>query len=291
MRLNPDVSPKLEEIIKKALEKNKKLRYQGAADLRTDLQRSKRDTDSIHSAAATAEAALAGQTLRESARCSRNPSKRSEQLPIIGDRSLAIIALALIVGGWLFFSRKAHALTDKDTIVLADFANTTGDPVFDDTLRQGLSAQLEQSPFLSLISDERISQTLALMAKPKDARLTPDVARDVCERVASAAAIEGSISSLGSQYVLDVRAVNCHNGDLLAEEQVTANGKEQVLKALGDAARSCAGNWENRSRLCRNMQRFRKMSPRLRLRRCKPTPSANKRWTSPTTTPRQFRCF
>ena len=242
VRLNPDVPPKLEEIINKALEKNKKLRCQSAAELRTDLQRLKRDTDSVHSVAATAEPALAGQMVREAAQM----QPETKQAKPSSYRSLAIggstiIALALIVSGWLLFSRKAHALTDKDTIVLAEFANTTGDPVFNGTLRQGLSAQLDQSPFLSLISDERISQTLTLMAKPKDAPLTPDVAREVCERTASAAAIEGSISSLGSQYVLNVKAVNCHNGDLLAEEQVTANGKEQVLKSLGDAASQLRG--------------------------------------------------
>ena len=105
-------------------------------------------------------------------------------------------------------------LTDKDTIVLADFANTTGDPVFDGTLRQGLSAQLEQSPFLSLVSDQRIAQTLTLMSQPKQARLTQELAREVCQRTASAATIEGSISSLGSQYVLGLKAVNCRTGDL-----------------------------------------------------------------------------
>ena len=153
-------------------------------------------------------------------------------------RKLLLIPLlaALVAGGLYYRSHQVKPLTDKDTIVLAEFANTTGDPVFNGTLRQGLSAQLQQSPFLSLISDERIAQTLTLMARPKDARLTPDLARDVCQRTASAATIEGSISSLGSQYVLDVKAVNCRTGDLLGEEQVPANGKEQVLKALGDAA-------------------------------------------------------
>lgn len=144
--------------------------------------------------------------------------------------------IGLAVGNWLFFSPKAHALTDKDTIVLADFENKTGDTVFDGTLRQGLSAQLEQSPFLNLLSDERITQTLALMAQPKDTLLTYKLASEVCQRTASAATIEGSIANLGSQYVLGLKAVNCRNGDPLADEQVTANGKEQVLKALGEAA-------------------------------------------------------
>ena len=120
--------------------------------------------------------------------------------------------------------------------MLADFTNTTGDSVFDGTLRQGLSSQLEQSPFLNLLSDERVAQTLALMAQPKDARLTRELAREVCQRTASAASIEGSISSLGSQYVVGLKAVNCHSGDVLANEQATASGKEQVLKALGEAA-------------------------------------------------------
>ena len=120
--------------------------------------------------------------------------------------------------------------------MLADFANTTGDSVFDGTLRQGLSSQLEQSPFLNLLSDQNIVQTLALMGQPKGARLTEELARGVCERTASAASIEGSVSSLGRQYVLGLKAVNCRNGDLLAQEQVTADGKEQLLKALGEAA-------------------------------------------------------
>jgi eukaryotic-like serine/threonine-protein kinase len=148
----------------------------------------------------------------------------------------AIIIAAAAGAGYFLRHKPAPKLTDKDTIVLADFTNTTGDPVFDGTLRQGLSAQLEQSPFLSLISDERIAQTLALMSRPKDARLTPALGREVCQRTASAAAIEGSIGSLGSQYVLGLKAENCHNGDVLAHEQVTANGKDQVLKVLGDAA-------------------------------------------------------
>ena len=149
-----------------------------------------------------------------------------------------MVLVAAAIGGGLYFrSRQAtHRLTEKDSIVLAEFTNTTGDPVFDGTLRQGLSAQLEQSPFLSLLSDQRVAQTLALMAQPKDARLTRELAHEVCQRTASAASIEGSISSLGSQYVVGLKAVNCRSGDVLANEQATASGKEQVLKALGEAA-------------------------------------------------------
>ena len=148
----------------------------------------------------------------------------------------AIVAvLALSVGGY-FYLRGTPKLTDKDTIVLADFNNTTGDSVFDGTLRQGLAVQLEQSPFLSLISEQRIRQMLRLMGKPADARLTPEIAREICERTASAAALDGSIASLGSQYVLGLRAEDCRTGDVLAEEQVQAARKEDVLNALGQIA-------------------------------------------------------
>ena len=120
--------------------------------------------------------------------------------------------------------------------MLADFTNSTGDAVFDHTLRQGLSAELEQSPFLNVLSDERVGHTLSLMAQPRDAALTSQLANEVCQRTASAATIEGSIASLGNQYVLGLKAVNCRNGDALAQELVTADGKEKVLRALGDAA-------------------------------------------------------
>lgn len=146
-----------------------------------------------------------------------------------------VMVLAVSVGGFLYLRRNPK-LTDKDTIVLADFANTTGDPVFDDTLRQGLAVQLEQSPFLSLISDERIRQMLKLMAKPADARLTPEVAKEICERTASTAVLDGSIAGIGSQYVLTLRAKNCSSGDVLDEEQVQAARKEDVLSALSQVA-------------------------------------------------------
>jgi predicted Ser/Thr protein kinase/Flp pilus assembly protein TadD len=219
VRLNPDIPPKLEDVVSKALEKDKKLRYQSAADMRTDLQRLKRDTDTSRLSATTAGAGAVGE-------------RREKRWIVIVPVGLLIAALA--AGGY-FYLHRTPKLTDKDTIVLADFANTTGDPVFDGTLRQGLSAQLEQSPFLNLLSDESAAQTLALMAQPKDARLTRELAREVCQRTASAASIEGSISNLGSQYVVGLKAVNCRTGDVLANEQVTAGGKEQVLKSLGEA--------------------------------------------------------
>jgi len=147
----------------------------------------------------------------------------------------AATLLAVSVAGYFYLHRKPK-LTDKDTIVLADFTNLTGDPVFDGTLRQGLAVQLEQSPFLQLVSEERIQQTLSLMRQPADARLTAELAREVCERTASAAVLDGSIASLGTQYVLGLRAQNCRTGEVLAEEQVQAARKEAVLGALSQIA-------------------------------------------------------
>ena len=218
-RLNPDLPPKLEEVINKALDKDKKLRYQSAADIRTDLQRLKRDTESGRTATATSHAEL--------------KTTRFGWAAVAG-ASILVVGLAL--GGWLFFSRKAHALTDKDTIVLADFTNTTGDPVFDDTPRQALSVALNQSPFLNVLSDSKMAATLKLMTRQPDTKLTPDVARELCQRAGSKTYISGSIASLGSQYVLGLKVVSCQSEDTLAQEQATAAAKEKVLDALGGAA-------------------------------------------------------
>jgi len=221
VRLNPDLSPKLEEVINKALEKERKLRYQSAADVRTDLQRLKRDSDSGRAVVAETETGS-------------KPARKSTRWAALTGVTVLVIGLA--VGGWVFFSRKAHALTDKDTIVLADFTNTTGDTVFDGTLRQGLSVQLEQSPFLRLASEQRIAQALRLMGQPADTKLTPEIAREICQRIGSTAVLDGSIANLGSQYVLGLKAVNCRTGDSLTQEQVQVARKEDVLKALGDAS-------------------------------------------------------
>jgi eukaryotic-like serine/threonine-protein kinase len=148
----------------------------------------------------------------------------------------AATATVALAAATYFYFHRGPKLTAKDTIVLADFENKTGDPVFDDTLRQGLAVELQQSPFLELISDQRVRQTLALMGQPKDARLTPDVAQQVCERTGSAAVLQGSITSLGSQYVLGLRAENCNTGNILDQEHIQAARREDVLNSLSEIA-------------------------------------------------------
>ena len=246
VRLNPDLPAELERIINRALEKDRNLRYQHAADMRAELQRLRRDTESGRSAVLTTEAepestnpaAAVSSAVTTAAAMAPSISVAAAQarsLKWVAIAGAAVVVAALAVGAYFYFHR-APVLTEKDTIVLADFTNTTGDAVFDGTLRQGLTVQLEQSPFLSLLSEQRIQQALRLMGQPPDGRLTPEIARDLCQRTESAAVLDGSIASLGSQYVLGLRAVNCRTGDSLAQEQATADGKERVLKALGEAA-------------------------------------------------------
>ncbi len=216
VRLNPDLPAEMERIINKCLEKDRNLRYQHAADIRTDLQRLKRDTESHKSVAV------------ESA-----PARRAERSPwIIGAVALVILA---VFTGYRYF-RRTPKLTEKDTIVLADFANATGDPVFDDALKAALTVSLRQSPFLNVLSDNKVAATLKLMTRPPNTKLTPELTRELCQRAGSKAYVEGEIGSLGSEYVLGLKVVNCQNGDVLAQEQTTAAGKEKVLDALGEAA-------------------------------------------------------
>jgi eukaryotic-like serine/threonine-protein kinase len=220
VRLNPDLSPKLEEIIAKALEKDRKLRYQSAADMRTDLQRLKRDTES-------------GARILPSGIASKPASRKKRLWAIASVATLAVAVVALI---FFLHNRKAHALGETDTIVLADFANSTGNPVFDDTLKQALAVSLRQSPFLNVLSDEKVTATLKLMTRPPNTPLTPDIAREVCERAGSKAYIAGSVASIGNEYVLGLKALNCQTGDTLALRQAQAGGQEKVLDALGGAA-------------------------------------------------------
>ncbi len=222
VKLNPDIPTALEQIISKALEKDRNLRYQHAADIRADLQRLKRDSESGRSAI------IATQT-------ETKPVPKSARVRWAAVTGVAVLVIGLAAGGWLFHSRKAAVLTEKDTIVLADFTNTTGDPVFDGTLRQGLTVQLEQSPFLSLVPDQSIQETLRLMAKPPGTKLTPEIAREVCQRTGSKAVIDGSIAQVGSQYSLILKVVNCLNGESLSSTEAEASDKSHVLEALGKA--------------------------------------------------------
>ena len=217
--LNPNVPPELERVIAKCLEKDRELRYQQASEIRADLERLKHDRDSGRPGPSAAIDVSPG------------PVRR---LKVWLSVAAAVVVAAAVAGA--IYGRRPSTLTDKDTIVLADFTNTTGDPVFDDTLRQGLAAQLQQSPFLSLVSDDRIRKTLAMMQQSPDARLTPEIAQGVCVRTASAAVLDGSIASLGSQYVLGLRARNCSTGDILADEQAQAARKEDVLGSLSEMA-------------------------------------------------------
>ena len=223
VRLNPDVPPKLEDIISKCLEKDRNLRYQHAADIRTDLQRLKRDTESAR--IPTASRTEAGTRLRMHWKATL---------------SVTFAVAALAAGGY-FYLHRPPKLTEKDTIVLADFENTTGDPVFDDALKTALNVSLRQSPFLNILGEDKVAATLRLMARPANTALTPDVTREVCQRAGSKAYIAGSIASLGSQYVLGLKSVNCQSGDTLAQEQATAASKEKVLDALGEAASNLRG--------------------------------------------------
>ena len=262
IRLNPDLPVKLEDILNKALEKDRNLRYQHAADIRTDLQRLKRDTDSGRAVAASSSSvAAAAEPIPQPSGPPSTPSAARISAPVsaasssasaaaVVDTSVpaaprkpwkvvvpatAVLVALLIAGGLYYRSTHAAKLTEKDTVVLADFANTTGDAVFDGTLKQALAVDLDQSPFLRVVPQSQVQKTLGFMGRSPDERLTVDLARDLCLRMGSKAMLSGSIASLGTQYVLTLNAVNCQTGDSLAQQQAEASSKEQVLSALGTA--------------------------------------------------------
>ncbi len=268
VRLNPDLPGDFERIINKALEKDRELRYQHAADIRTDLKRLKRETESGRASAASVEekegalAAVVSPESRESSReLPRQPSSQSSvktravssgQAAVTEQAArhlwkilvpVALVGIALLVAGGLFYrSHKTQALTEKDSILLSDFTNTTGDPVFDSTLKKALAVSLGQSPYLNVVPDSKVQQTLKLMGKPPDTRLTSDIGREICQRAHVKAMLTGAIAPLGSEYVITLEAVNAATGDSLAQVQEQAASKEQVLNALGLGANKLRGN-------------------------------------------------
>jgi eukaryotic-like serine/threonine-protein kinase len=225
-QLRPAMPPRLEEIVNKSLEKDKSLRYQHASELRSDLRRLKRDSDSDRAA----------QLRIGAADTTQGQSAEPRQVNRLALTAIIIIATAALVASWLVRARHSNALNQKDTIVLTDFANKTGDPVFDDALKQALASSLEQSPFLNILSGRKVESTLALMGRTPGERITPQIADDICQRTGSKAVLTSAISSIGTNYLIALDASNCQTGESIAKTEEQAKRKEDVLKSLNKAA-------------------------------------------------------
>jgi serine/threonine protein kinase/tetratricopeptide (TPR) repeat protein len=264
LRLNHNVPPKLEDIINRALEKDRDLRYQHASEMRSELLRLRRDTETGRVAAASSETVTVAQDTGSQVAQLRSPASGTSpalspppstsavkvaEVPVAGRKlwkglvPAAVILIAAAIAGTFYFRshQTTTRLTEKDTIVLSDFANTTGDPVFDTTLKQALSVDLEQSPFLNVLSDSKVNGTLRLMGHSSNERVTEELAREICLRAGSKALLAGSVASLGSHYAIGLKAVNCQTGDSLGSAQAEADSREKILTALGQAATTLRG--------------------------------------------------
>jgi serine/threonine protein kinase/tetratricopeptide (TPR) repeat protein len=257
-RLNPDLPPKLEDIITKALEKDRNLRYQHAGDIRADLQRLKRDTETGRAVAASSGSVPAAQLTSPQPALPQTPPASSDVIPAAPSSSASgrvaetlapvgkklnwkVIATAAVVvlavafaGSFYFRSRRNAKLTEKDTVLVTDFVNTTGDTVFDGTLKKALAVDLQQSPFLNVAPEQKVQQTLKYMGRPGE-RVTSDIGREICQRTGIKAMLTGSIALLGSQYLITLEAINASTGDSLAQAQQQASSKDAVLNTLGNA--------------------------------------------------------
>ncbi len=260
IRLNPNLPAKLEDVINRALEKDRDLRYQHAVDIKSELLRLKRDLDSghecggvqlalsacVHRSAPQVEAVpSAAQKTSGSARVVDSGPSGSAPVPVAAAHRpwwqwlvpLAVaIVLAAIVGGFYFRKHQAVQLTDKDLLILADFTNQTGDQVFDSTLKEALAIQLEQSPMLQLVSDAELHSNLQYLGQTREQKITPELAQQLGQRLGVKAYLAGTIASLGSSYVISINGVNCATGEVFAREQVTAPDKTAVLQAVSSAA-------------------------------------------------------